>query len=498
MTTIDAGTRDPAMSSPTAETVPLYAYSWRPYADERLIRKEVSTPRGTAQFVIDPWTQRWAIVDRAGDALLSLADGRRRLSEVVRTLESAPGLERPDGGYVQLAATLADIGLLFDNKEEHRRQGLPVYNASEITGLHLEITNACNMTCAHCYVSSGRKLPGELTLEEIFRAVDMLPPFSDKKVAISGGEPVVRKDLLRIVEYCALTCGHQVDLYTNGWKFPEKIARALIDLNHRSGGRVRLQVSLEGASPRTHDRVRGLGSFQEANRTLEMFRRVGLNRSTVIFVCLTKHNIHELEDIISVAETHDVAMLAFSQWQRQGNASDTPWASIAPSVEEWVGAGETLLRYDNPRLKVMGNFFGDLRNAGSERFSLDAPLFPKHLYFYNAFPRVAPDGDVWADQLWVDPDWVLGNVRTDELETCFETPKFHEQLLEMRERIEHVPDCQACEWRELCSCGSPGHTYAEYGHMRAKDLFCESRIYWFNRYVEHQVQAAFSEGGTGT
>jgi radical SAM protein with 4Fe4S-binding SPASM domain len=477
----------------SAEHVPEFAYTWRPYANSKMIYKEIRGPAGPAYFTIDPWTQRWAILDTGGKNLLQMADGKRRLSAIIRSLESDATLAPPFTGYAQLAVSLQETGLLFANQAEHKVQGEPVYSKSDLTGLHLEVTNACNMSCTHCYVASGNKLPGELTLDEIYKTIDMLPPFSGQRVAISGGEPVVRKDLIRIIDYCVVKCGHQVDLYTNGWKFPENIAKQILEINTQHGDMIRVQMSLEGATSETNDAVRGKNGFAEALKTLKMFQRIGLNRSVVVFVCITRHNIDELDEIIALAEAHDIAMLVFSQWQKQGNASDTPWASIAPSLDQWVRAGEKLLAYNNPRLTIFGNFFGDLRNNEFGRYSLDRPLFPKHVYYYNSFPRVAPDGDVWADQLWVDRDWVLGNVRTDDLQDCFDKPSFYDQLGQFRDRISHIPECQKCEWRELCQGGSPGHTYAEYGHMREKDLFCEARIYWFNRYVEHHTQQTFSQ-----
>jgi radical SAM protein with 4Fe4S-binding SPASM domain len=340
-------------------------------------------------------------------------------------------------------------------------------------------------------------MAGELTLDEILKTIEALPPFSGKRIAISGGEPAVRKDCGDIVEYAAVECGHDVDLYTNGKNFPEALARRIVEINAKQGGNgqqggnVRLQVSLEGAIATTSDQVRGEGSFADAMKTLRRFQEMGLNRSVVLFICITKNNIHEIDAMIKLAEDLDVAMLVFSQWQKQGNAGDTPWAELAPSVDEWVAAGEKLIRYKNPRLQLHGNFHGDLGNNELGRYSLDNPRFPKHTYFYNSFPRITPQGDVLADQLWVDPDWIVGNIRKDDLDACFETPKFYSQLEDMRARLGKVPECQACEWRNLCECGSPGHTYAEYGHMNAKDLFCESRIYWFNRYVEHQTERAF-------
>lgn len=336
----------------------------------------------------------------------------------------------------------------------------------------------------------GKEAARELTLDQIHATIDMLPPFSGKRIAISGGEPVVRKDLLSIIEYAARDCGHAIDLYTNGWKFPSKVADRINELNNETGGMIRLQLSLEGSDAETNDAVRGKGSFDQALKSLEMFQRSGLNRSVVIFVCVTKNNIGQIDSLIELAERFDVSMLVFSQWQRQGNAAGTPWATIAPSMDEWVRAGEHLLKYNNPRLSVFGNFYGDLNNNEFGRFSLDRRLFPKHVYMYNSFPRISPNGDVWADQLWVDPDWTLGNVADGDLNDCFETAKFYEQLERMRSRKEKISECRQCEWRDLCEGGSPGHTFAEYGHMNEKDLFCDSRIYWFNRFVEYNVRVA--------
>lgn len=477
--------------APPLEPVPDFAYAWRPYATERMIYKTVARNGRSGVFVIDPWTQRWAIVDQAAAALLRLANGRRRLVEIMRELAADATVTAPPAGFATVAVELGETGLLLDNKAMHEASGAPVYQKSELTGFHLEITNACNMRCEHCYVSSGRPLAKELSFDQIVAAIDMLPAFSGKRIAISGGEPAVRKDCMEIVEHCAVTCGHDVDLYTNGKRFPERLARRIMEINAGPGGVVRVQMSLEGSNAETNDKVRGKGSFDHAMKSLAMFQRVGLSRSTVLFVCATKENIAQVDEVIALAERLDVAMLVFSQWQRQGNAADTPWASIAPPTAEWVAAGEKLLAYDNPRLKVFGNFFGDLNNNEYGRFSLDRPLFPKHLYPYNSFPRIAPDGRVWADQLWVDEGWVLGNVADEDLAGCFEKPKFYEQLADMRSRIDAVEECKACEWLDLCQCGSPGHTYAEYGHMNAKDLFCDSRIYWFNRFVDHQVEQAF-------
>lgn len=463
-------------------SVPEFAYAWRPFASRRMIEKPTIDRTGApCTFTIDPETQRWGVLTGPAVEIVRRADGATRYADIVRQIAG-------DWDATQVASELVELGLLHDGVEAHRSVSVPVYNACQPVGLHLEITNACNMTCTHCYVASGIKLPNEMSDDDLRRAVDLLPPHSGKRIAISGGEPIVRRGCMDLVEYALIERGHDIDLYTNGRLFPRKFAERIAELNARGMGRVRLQLSLEGATAVIHDLVRGPGAFDDAMKSLAMFGEVGLDADTVIFVCLTKANAHEVDPLIRLAEDHGVGMLVFSQWQRQGNASDTPWASIAPSTEEWVAIGEKLLDYRNPTLTVHGNFYGDLSNGGS--LCLSSPLFPKHVYYYNAFPRITPQGDILADQLWVDPDWYLGNVKQgDTLERCFDQPTFHAQLQQMRTRTESIEECRACEWRALCEGGSPGHTYAEYGHMREKDLFCESRKYWFERYVAKQMES---------
>src|SRR5438874_7454300 len=152
------------------EYLPNSAYLIRPYAHEKLLFKSVTIKGKPCLFIIDPWTQRWIIAEQFVSTLLRLANGRRRLSGIVRHISALPEVEQPRSGFISVIEQLFASGFLFYNQEEHRAIGLPVYNTADPVGFHLEITNACNMTCEHCYVSSGKKLANELTFEEIQRA----------------------------------------------------------------------------------------------------------------------------------------------------------------------------------------------------------------------------------------------------------------------------------------------------------------------------------------
>ncbi len=460
---------------------------WRPFiTPDYLIRRPDGASSGLI-MIIDPWTQHWAITAPQVEQILPLMDGSRTISDIA---DAARDRNMPEFDNEELLRGLLEqlrtAKLVYSSRAHQHSTGHPVYNTVELQGLHLEITNACNLSCAHCYVSSGTKLPNELTTDELKSVIDQLTPFGDQILAMSGGEPAVRKDCMQLVEHAAIERGLRVDLYSNAYKFPRKFAEHLVAINEVGPGLVRLQVSIEGADADTNDAVRGPGSFEQIERSMTMFRELGLHRTLTLFACVTQANVSQISKMIELAERWDVGRLSFSQWQRQGNAIDTPWASIAPTKEEWCGAGELLLNYNNPRLQVRGNFFGDLNNNEGGRFSLDASLFPKHLYAYNAVPRVSPDGMIFADQFWTTPDWSLGNVRDMTLAEAFNTEKYRQQIAAFEQRWQNIPECRQCPWLKLCESGAPGHTYAEFNDLNRRDLFCEDRMYWFERYVSRQ------------
>lgn len=130
--------------------IPDVAYSTRPFANPDMIYKTVGEIDPALIFIVDPWTQRWIIAKEPVPTFLRHCDGCRRLSEIIRNLSNDETLPTPSGGFTALAEELTQHGLIFTNKSEHQRHGQQVYNSCEPIGLHLEITNACNMTCTHC------------------------------------------------------------------------------------------------------------------------------------------------------------------------------------------------------------------------------------------------------------------------------------------------------------------------------------------------------------
>ena len=74
-----------------------------------------------------------------------------------------------------------------------------------LTHVDFNLTNACNLACAHCHSASGKALPDELTTPELLRIVHEMHAMGVLSVAFAGGEPFMRPDLLDVLaEACSL------------------------------------------------------------------------------------------------------------------------------------------------------------------------------------------------------------------------------------------------------------------------------------------------------
>jgi mycofactocin biosynthetic radical S-adenosylmethionine protein MftC len=158
-----------------------------------------------------------------------------------------------------------------------------------------ELTYGCNLACVHCLSSSGRRDPDELSTAEAERVVDELAAMQVFYVNIGGGEPLVRRDFLDLLEH-AVANGVGVKFSTNGALLTRAMAARLAATDY-----VDVQVSLDGASEPSNDAVRGAGSYTAARRAMDHLAEAGFGPFK-ISVVVTRDNVAELDDLEALAQ----------------------------------------------------------------------------------------------------------------------------------------------------------------------------------------------------
>jgi AdoMet-dependent heme synthase len=137
--------------------------------------------------------------------------------------------------------------------------------------------------------------PSDPSFAECCRTIDQIAEFAPAILVIGGGEPLWRRDIFDIVRR-ATERGLEVALATNGTLIDETMAERIRDAGVR-----RVSVSLDGVDAATHDTFRGhQGAFDAAIRAIKLIK--GLGMGTEINTTVSRHNAHQLLDILALAD----------------------------------------------------------------------------------------------------------------------------------------------------------------------------------------------------
>jgi MoaA/NifB/PqqE/SkfB family radical SAM enzyme len=171
------------------------------------------------------------------------------------------------------------------------------------------VNHVCNLRCTHCYdvVPFSRH---DLSTEQALTVVDRLHETGVTFIAFSGGEAFLRKDLLQLMGR-AKAHGIQFGARSNGTRITDAVATRLAALKIGVVG-----VSFDGATPETHDAVRGPGAFLAALAGLKALVAHGIRAQ--MEVVLSRQNMHEAREFIVLGEAVGAAEVNFSAMTPQG------------------------------------------------------------------------------------------------------------------------------------------------------------------------------------
>ncbi|MFI6317539.1 radical SAM protein [Nonomuraea sp. NPDC050556] len=163
-------------------------------------------------------------------------------------------------------------------------------------GVIWDVTYACPLRCVHCYSESGRRPSRRLSDADMVRVADRIVAMRPQGVAIAGGEPLLIRNIVEVIGRMA-DAGLDVALYTSGWPMTAELASRLGEVCGR------IVVSVDGATPETHDRIRARkGAFAHAMRALRLLDDVSPENGTPFGIdcVLLQSNFAEMEELCQV------------------------------------------------------------------------------------------------------------------------------------------------------------------------------------------------------
>jgi len=151
-------------------------------------------------------------------------------------------------------------------------------------------TKACNLKCEHCYRDAGAKDPHELNTIEGKSLLEEIAKAGFKIVILSGGEPLLRKDIFQLITH-AKSLRLRPVLGTNGILIAPEVARKL-----KQAGLSRAGISLDSVHPEVHDEFRReKGAWKKTIEAMRICKEEGLDFQ--VHTTVTKRNYQEITEI---------------------------------------------------------------------------------------------------------------------------------------------------------------------------------------------------------
>jgi len=340
-----------------------------------------------------------------------------------------------------------------------------------------ELTQACGLTCKHCRADAQQQRhPDELSTAEGKQLLDQAADFDDGQlVVLSGGDPLVREDVVELVEY-GTEQGLRMTLTPSG---TESItADRIADL--QDAGLRRMALSIDGGDPEAHDAFRGVsGSFEATMDAAAAAREADLPLQINTTVCA--ETVAQLPAIRDLVEELGAVMWSvfFLVPVGRGQVLTQISPERAERVMEWLhevseevhfGLKTTEApHYRRVSMEQERESADEASDDESDRSDTGGPPSGVKrrtgIRAGQGFAFVSHVGDVYPSGFLPES---AGNVREQSVVDIYRDSSLFKSL---RDDDALEGKCGACPYRGVCG-GSRSRAYAETGDPLASDPLC--------------------------
>lgn len=310
------------------------------------------------------------------------------------------------------------------------------------------VTARCNLACRHCSVYGEGYIAGDVSLADWRAIFRRLSDWKVLKLTLSGGEPLAREDIVEVLE-TVRALPFRFSLNTNAMLVTDAIAETLARCRPRLES---VMVSLDGASPATHDAIRGVGTFEAMAEGVELLRRKGV---PIGFYCtVTGINVGELERIAEWGISRGGSYVKFNDLLCVGRAClDRELALDGPARRQAARRVAALADKFGP---VITGTLLDMHRFAERVLAGQAPPYPQGSRGCGAMRSqmsIWPDGRVTpCDRL---PHYTIGNALSEEFPAIWRSPAAERFRDMLAVPISALESCRNCKFLEFCTGGCP-------------------------------------------
>ena len=160
-----------------------------------------------------------------------------------------------------------------------------------VSNLRVSLTPKCNLSCIYCHKEGEKSPQDQMSAEEIAEILRVATKFEIRSVKFTGGEPLLRPDLLKIVQ--SVPAGMESSLTTNGTLLADLAGRL------KGAGLKRVNVSLDSLNPETYQKITGTDMLSDVLDGINAALDVGLTPVKLNMVVLEGVNDNEVDDFLA-------------------------------------------------------------------------------------------------------------------------------------------------------------------------------------------------------
>jgi len=348
--------------------------------------------------------------------------------------------------YNQFVSEMITCGVFFKSSDELRSSFFGYKldkNVIDLKIAYLHITQRCNLDCYYCYnkknLNNSNK---ELTLNEWKDAIKKLYLAGVRKFVITGGEPLIRTDLIDII--AAIPSGCQTTLLSNGTLLEGDKTRVFDYVDEAI-------ISIDSMQTDNNDNNRRYSKQYNALACVEKLDTSQKQKTTIRSVA-TKNNYGDLSSFTNyVTKTIGIKHLI---------------AEYLPNTPDEYGEFYPVMKEEYVHLKI-----SDLVACGAGKSEI----------------AVDSNGDIYPCQSLIKPNFKLGNIKKSswEKDMCSSVKK-----MQIKD-VNTIEKCRDCVYKYMCGNGCRAIVFNIYNEInRCNDFMCE---YYKQKAIEN-IKNLFVKG----
>lgn len=361
-------------------------------------------------IIINGSTGLWGMIDSCIlDKINYCINNKISPATYIRKLESNEDKQQ----LTEIFQVLLDEGMLKRAKDEEIKTSLKE--------LEFKLTNKCNLKCLHCAASSDISKLDLLSTEDMKKIIDKLTKVDSDSLILTGGEPLIRKDIKVLLTYIRENYKGTINMITNGTMIDKEMALLLKECVNG------VSISIDGYDEASTEFIRGKGVFDKVIKAVSYLKEVGYSKENIILTMTgTEQNYNHREDFENLCES----------------------LNVTGGVRQFSALGRGLDNFNNIGVKDYLSSSSNL-DIESIRESLECRIFCKagiKKIMINELGEVYPCLLLSADK------YKLGSILEQDIDDIFNSEIYNEFIKNHLRKsiVDNISKCKDCNVRYFC------------------------------------------------